>query len=215
MRRLLEPVGPKLTHIADYYDFTSKGRGEVLRLFFEDAGIKFEDVRMTFQEVNGKTLAERAAVKCVDNPLCSNTCASSLALRFQTRPSSLASASQLIFAASRSLCSEIESPFLARSPVGSVPYVELAGKTLTQSYPMLRLFARQLGAYDGKDDESKYFVDVINDLSLDWRTLFVTTAFVNNAKGLSGNPDSVPFVQHKEFNLPSSSFFLSPFRIRD
>lgn len=28
-----------------YYDFASKGRGEVLRLFFEDAGIAFVDHR--------------------------------------------------------------------------------------------------------------------------------------------------------------------------
>ena len=91
------------------------------------------------------------------------------------------------------------------SPVGSVPYVEIGDKTLTQSYPMLRLFARQMNAYDGKTDAAKYFVDVINDLSLDWRTLFVTTAFVNNVKGLSGNPDSAPFTFHKEFNLPSQS----------
>ena len=131
-------------------------------------------MRFSFEEGNGKSLAERAAVKCVRSPA-------------------------LIFP----LFDIYRSPFV-HSPVGSVPYVELGGKMLTQSYPMLRLFARQLKAYDGTTDESKYFVDVINDLSLDWRTLFVTTAFVNNKNGLSGNPDSAPFTFHKEFNLPSS-----------
>lgn len=63
----------------------------------------------------------------------------------------------------------------AINPVGSVPYVMLADKTLTQSYPILRLWARQMGKYDGTTDAEKYFVDVCNDLALDWRTVFVNT----------------------------------------
>jgi hypothetical protein len=31
---------------------------------------------------------------------------------------------------------------------------------LTQSYPILRYLARQLGKYDGKTSEEKYFADV-------------------------------------------------------
>lgn len=49
---------------------------------------------------------------------------------------------------------------LARSPAGSLPYIELNGKLLTQSYPTLRYFARQLGKYDGKTSEEQYFADV-------------------------------------------------------
>ncbi|KAK4051380.1 hypothetical protein OIV83_002864 [Microbotryomycetes sp. JL201] len=45
-----------------YYDFASKGRGEVIRLFFEDAGIAFVDVRYGFDEWNSKSVEERSQV---------------------------------------------------------------------------------------------------------------------------------------------------------
>lgn len=47
-----------------------------------------------------------------------------------------------------------------RSPTGSLPYIELNEKLLTQSYPVLRYLARELGKYDGKTSEEKYFADV-------------------------------------------------------
>lgn len=33
-----------------YFDFFSKGRGQVIRLLFIDAGIAYNDVRFTFDE---------------------------------------------------------------------------------------------------------------------------------------------------------------------
>lgn len=133
-----------------YYDFASKGRGEVLRLFFEEAGIAFIDHRWSFQERNHEfTLAERAQI----------------------------------------------------NPVGSVPYLEMNGKVLTQSYPILRYFARKLGKYDGKTSEEQYLVDQFCDLALDWRTKFVDSAFIDTKdEGLHGNPDASPFATHKAFN---------------
>ncbi|CAE6425360.1 Glutathione S-transferase P 1 [Rhizoctonia solani AG-1 IB] len=37
-----------------YLDFLSRGRGEVLRLFFEDAGIAFKDHRIGFEDYNNQ-----------------------------------------------------------------------------------------------------------------------------------------------------------------
>jgi len=48
-----------------YYDFASKGRGEVMRLFFEEAGIAFVDHRWSFEERNGMSEEEKAK----ENPL--------------------------------------------------------------------------------------------------------------------------------------------------
>lgn len=58
-----------------------------------------------------------------------------------------------------------------------MPIIELNGKTLTQSYPMLRHFARVLGEYDGKTEDERYWVDCICDILVDWRTLFVQAFF--------------------------------------
>lgn len=98
-----------------YLDFSSRGRGQVLRLFFEDAQISYEDVRYSFEEF----------------------------------PS-----------AKKSLIGDL-------NPTGSVPVVELNGKILTQSYPILRHFARILGEYDGKTEEERYHVDVVCDIAID------------------------------------------------
>ena len=45
--------------------------------------------------------------------------------------------------------------------------VEINGKILTQSYAIVRHFARQLGAYDGKTEDEKYWVDAMCDLASD------------------------------------------------
>lgn len=99
-----------------YFDFQSRGRGQVVRLLFEDAGIAYTDVRYSFSEYP-----------------------------------------------------EVRSthPILSQNPTKSVPIVELDGKLLTQSYAILRHFARVLGAYDGKTEEEKYFADVICDIVVD------------------------------------------------
>jgi len=38
---------------------------------------------------------------------------------------------------------------------------------MTQSYAMLRRFARQLGAYDGADEEERYCADAMCDVAAD------------------------------------------------
>lgn len=98
-----------------YFDFQSRGRGQVVRLLWEDAGIAYEDVRYSFEEYP------------------------------EYKKSKI---SQL-------------------NPNATIPVVELNGKILTQSYAILRRFARQLGAYDGSSEEEKYWVDAMCDIVID------------------------------------------------
>ncbi|TID21294.1 glutathione s-transferase [Venturia nashicola] len=104
-----------------YFDFFSRGRGQVIRLLCEDAGIAYIDTRYTFDEFP----------------------------------------------------SQKDGKLGDMNPLKAVPVVELNGKILTQSYAILRSWSRQLGEYDGKTEEEKYFVDAVGDLGADWRTLFV------------------------------------------
>jgi len=47
----------------------------------------------------------------------------------------------------------------------NIPIIQMpGGKILTQSYAILRHWARQLGQYDGKIEDEKYFADVICDI---------------------------------------------------
>lgn len=108
-----------------YLDFQSRGRGQVLRLLWEDAGIAYEDIRYTFQEYPEYKKTRIAEM----------------------------------------------------NPTGHVPVVELNGRILTQSYAILRHFARQLGKYDGVTEEEKYWADAVCDIGSDWRTLFVKAFF--------------------------------------
>lgn len=98
-----------------YFDFQSRGRGQVVRLLWEDAGIAYTDVRYSFEEYP------------------------------EYKKSRI---SQL-------------------NPAATIPVVELNGKILTQSYAMLRRFARQLGAYDGQNEEEKYWADAMCDIAID------------------------------------------------
>lgn len=102
-----------------YFDFLSRGRGQVVRLLFEDAGIAYTDVRYTF--------GEHAELKSTH-------------------------------------------PVLSQNPTKSMPIIELGGKLLTQSYSILRHFARVLGEYDGKTEEEKYQTDVICDIVADCKS---------------------------------------------
>ena len=99
-----------------YLDFMSKGRGQVVRLFFEDAGIAYQDIRYSNQELQDPMIQKK-------------------------------------------------------NPAKTVPIVELNGKTLTQSYPILRHLARLLGKYDGETEEEKYWADVICDIGIDCELL--------------------------------------------
>jgi prostaglandin-H2 D-isomerase / glutathione transferase len=54
------------------------------------------------------------------------------------------------------------------NPCGNVPIIEMPnGKILTQSYAILRHWARCMGAYDGKTEDEKYWVDAICDIVVD------------------------------------------------
>ncbi|KAL9576668.1 MAG: hypothetical protein Q9212_006913, partial [Teloschistes hypoglaucus] len=108
-----------------YLDFASRGRGQVVRLMWEDAGIAYTDIRYDFDEYP-----------------------------------------------------EYKKTVIAeKNPTTTLPVIELNGKILTQSYAILRHFARQLGEYDGETEEEKYLVDMICDIGSDWRTLFVNAFF--------------------------------------
>ncbi|KAL8685778.1 MAG: hypothetical protein Q9218_007550 [Villophora microphyllina] len=111
-----------------YLDFASRGRGQVIRLMWEDAGIAYTDVRYSFDEYPEYKKAVIAQ----------------------------------------------------KNPTTNVPVIELNGQILTQSYAILRHFARQLGEYDGETEGEKYLVDKICDIGSDWRTLFVNAFFNPN-----------------------------------
>ncbi|KAL9130031.1 MAG: hypothetical protein Q9217_001676 [Psora testacea] len=68
------------------------------------------------------------------------------------------------------------------NPTTTVPVIELNGQILTQSYAILRHFARQLGKYDGTTEEAKYWADAICDIAVDWRSLFIQALFSDNAE---------------------------------
>jgi prostaglandin-H2 D-isomerase / glutathione transferase len=54
------------------------------------------------------------------------------------------------------------------NPTGNIPIIKMPnGKILTQSYSILRHWSRRLGAYDGKTEDEKYWVDAINDIVID------------------------------------------------
>lgn len=118
-------------------------------------------------------------------------------------------------------------PLNSDSPAGSLPYIKLGDKLLTQSYPILRYFSRQLGgSYEGKTSEEKYFVDVslplllvaepsstlslipqprqvICDQALDWRTRLIVGAFDVSKDGLNPSTNAPAFDNHKDYLMPS------------
>lgn len=53
------------------------------------------------------------------------------------------------------------------SPTRTIPVLELNGRILTQSYAIMRHFARQLGKYDGETEEEKYWADAMCDIVID------------------------------------------------
>lgn len=63
-------------------------------------------------------------------------------------------------------------PIAEMNPTGNIPIIEMPnGKILTQSYAIIRHWARQLTAYDGKTEEEKYWADAICDIVIDCRKL--------------------------------------------
>ncbi|KAF1984713.1 hypothetical protein K402DRAFT_395413 [Aulographum hederae CBS 113979] len=123
-----------------YLDLKSRGRGQVIRLFWEEAEIAYKDVRYSLEE-----FPEFKKTKLGD-----------------------------------------------MNPTETVPVVELNNIILTQSYAILRHYARLLDAYDGDLLSEKYWVDAMCDIAIDWRTLFALAFF---------SPDSeTRYPEHKAGN---------------
>lgn len=100
-----------------YFDYQSRGRGQVVRLFWEDASIAYDDLRYSFEEYPEYKKSRIAEM----------------------------------------------------NPTGFIPVIELNGRILTQSYAILRHFARQLGKYEGKTEEEIYWADAMCDIGIDCR----------------------------------------------
>ena len=107
-----------------YFDFASRGRGQVVRLLWEDAGIAYEDVRYTFEEYPDYK----------------------------------------------------KSRIQQMNPTATIPVIELNGKILTQSYAILRHFARLLGKYDGQTEDEKYWADAMCDIAIDCSSLPISSS---------------------------------------
>lgn len=134
-----------------YFDYASRGRGEVVRLFFEDAGIAFKDYRFAFDDYNA----------------------------------------------------QVKSGEITKiNPLKSLPVVEIGGAKYSQSYAILRLWACQLGKYDGKNDLEKYYVDAIADIASDWRSKFVDSAFCTSTDGIGPKGNQAEIENHKSFTVP-------------
>jgi glutathione S-transferase len=58
------------------------------------------------------------------------------------------------------------------SPNGTVPLLELDGKSYVHQLPILRVLARRLGKYGGNNEDEVYeidsFADMLNDFSMAW-----------------------------------------------
>ncbi|CAE7083318.1 unnamed protein product [Rhizoctonia solani] len=150
-----------------YFDFLSRGRGEVIRIFFEDAGIAFKDHRIAFDDYNAQVKSGEI------NKL---------------------------------------------NPLKSLPVVEVGDAKYIQSYAILRLFARQLGKYDGKNDQERYYVDAVNDIASDWRTkcmrdltddiikltslTVIDSAFQSSENGIGPKQAQDDLKYHKSFTAP-------------
>ena len=87
-----------------------------------------------------------------------------------------------------------ETGLVELNPMKTMPVVKLNGKTLTQSYAILRYFAKLLKAYDGKTPEEQYWVDALCDIVSDCK-LFPHT----RVSSLTVDPQGAPFS-----SMPSS-----------
>lgn len=105
-----------------YFDFQSRGRGQVVRLLWEDAGIAYDDTRYSFEEYPDYKKTRIAEM----------------------------------------------------NPASTIPVIELNGRILTQSYAILRHFARQLKMYEGESEEEKYWADAMCDIVIDCMFPWIT-----------------------------------------
>ncbi|KAI7847252.1 glutathione S-transferase [Circinella umbellata] len=66
---------------------------------------------------------------------------------------------------------------------GTVPFVELDGKYLGASVPLMRLLSKKLGGkYQGSTDEEEYLVDMIADFCIDWRGDISRATFIKDTR---------------------------------
>ena len=56
------------------------------------------------------------------------------------------------------------------NPTANIPVIEFNRRILTQSYAILRHFARQLGKYDVETEEEKYWADAMCDIVIDCKS---------------------------------------------
>ncbi|KAG8739058.1 hypothetical protein FRC10_006215 [Ceratobasidium sp. 414] len=183
MSRLAEIGAPSE---ANNFDYRSRGRGEVLRLFLEvrakvtglkltllivltqDAGIAFKDYRYSFDDYNAQVKSgEITKLKYV---------------HVITMP--------------------VAGDLTPISSLKSLPVIEINSAKYSQTYSLLRLWARQLGKYDGKTDLERYYVDAIADIASDWRSKFVDSAFRASDNGFGPKGDQKELDYHKSFTVP-------------
>ncbi|KAG9087018.1 hypothetical protein FS749_003225 [Ceratobasidium sp. UAMH 11750] len=106
------------------------------------------------------------------------------------------------------------------NPLKSLPVVEINGAKYSQSYFILRLWARQLDKYDGKTNLERYYVDAMTDIASDWRTKckypfafrftrfkcvfvgVVDSAFRATDNGFGAKGDQKELDYHKSFTVP-------------
>jgi glutathione S-transferase len=62
---------------------------------------------------------------------------------------------------------------LGLSKTGKLPVLEIDGHTLYQHIPIIRYLARRAGGYDGDSNYSKFLVDAVSDVYIDWRAAWV------------------------------------------
>ena len=88
-----------------------------------------------------------------------------------------------------------ETGLVELNPMKTMPVVKLNGKTLTQSYAILRYLAKLLKAYDGKTPEEQYWVDALCDIVSDCKLFHQNT----RVSSLTVDPQGAPFS-----SMPSS-----------
>ena len=100
-----------------------------------------------------------------------------------------------------------ETGLVKLNPVKTMPVVKLNGKSLTQSYAILRYFAKILEAYDGKTPEEQYWVDALCDIVSDCKVQPPSvrpSSLTIDPQGAhcSSMPPSIPIIRQR---IPNTS----------
>ncbi len=158
-----------------YFDFGSKGRGQVLRLMLE---VSLAGARLVSSCLSASSAQRSSPVFfvpihltfSVHAPLLRHLYTSLLGYWCSATDQSLQDAG-IAYKDVRYSFEEYpewkRSQLFDYNPLGTIPVIELNGRILTQSYAILRHWARQLGEYEGKTEEEKYWADAVCDATLD------------------------------------------------